>query len=168
MVGRSFIAILALVLILAAHAPAYAQIHTPTVVKTGYATVHSLRMYYEIHGTGHPLVLLHGALSTIDTDFGKILPALAKTRQVIAIEQQAHGHTADVDRPLSYEQMADDTAELLRQLHIEKADFFGYSMGGGIGIQIAQGHPALVGKLVFAGGASYGLEGLYSEIRQGA
>src|SRR5262249_15706590 len=77
-------------------------------------------------GSGRPLVLLHGALSNIDTDFGKLLPELAKKRQVIMIEQQAHGHTADIDRPLTYELMADDTAELLSQLKIEKADFFGY------------------------------------------
>jgi pimeloyl-ACP methyl ester carboxylesterase len=71
-------------------------------------------MYYEVHGSGQPLVLLHGALSTIEVDFGKLLPLLARTRQVIAIEQQAHGHTADVDRPLDYGQMAEDNAALLR------------------------------------------------------
>lgn len=93
-----------------------------------YACVNGLRMYYEIHGTGRPLVLLHGALSNIETDFGKVIPTFAKTRQVIAVEQQAHGHTGDVDRPLSTEQMADDTAELLRQLRIESADVLGFSM----------------------------------------
>lgn len=93
--------------------------------RSGYASVNGLRMYYEIRGTGSPLVLLHGSLTTIKTSFGRILPSLAKTRQVIAVEQQAHGRTADIDRPLSYEQMAEDTTELLRQLGIEKADFFG-------------------------------------------
>jgi pimeloyl-ACP methyl ester carboxylesterase len=89
-------------------------------------------------------------LMTIDTSFGKILPSLAKTQQVIAIEQQAHGHTADIDRPLTHKQMAEDTVELLRQLKIEKADFFGYSMGGEIALQIAIRHPDLVRKLVVA------------------
>jgi len=94
----------------------------------GYAPVNGLEMYYEIHGAGRPLVLLHGAYMTID-GFGTLLPALAATRQVIAVEQQAHGHTADIERPLSYEQMADDTAALLRHIGVEQADFFGYSVG---------------------------------------
>ncbi|MFL5574731.1 MAG: alpha/beta fold hydrolase [Gemmatimonadaceae bacterium] len=136
-----------------------------------YATVNGLRMYFEVHGperdAGTPLVLLHGALSTIETDFGKVLPTLAKTRRVIAVEQQAHGHTADADRPLSYAQMADDTAELLRQLGIENADFLGYSMGGGVALQVASRHPALVRKLVFAGGTSYNPDGLYPELLEG-
>ncbi len=132
--------------------------------KGRYATVNGLRMYYEIHGTGTPLVLLHGAMMTIETSFGKILPTLAKTRQVIAVELQAHGRTADRDRPLSYEQMADDTDELLRQLGIEKADFFGYSMGGGVALQVAVRHPDRVRTLVFAGGASYSPDGWYPEL----
>jgi pimeloyl-ACP methyl ester carboxylesterase len=138
---------------------------TPT--KGRYADVSGLRMYYEIHGTGAPLVLLHGWFSTIDTDFGKIIPAFAKTRQVIAIEQQAHGHTADINRQFSYEQMADDTAALLRQLKIEQADFVGYSMGGAIALQMARRYPALVRKFVFAGGTSYAPDGLYPELREG-
>src|SRR6266496_3439197 len=95
--------------------------------KGRYASVNGLEMYYEIHGSGEPLVLLHGALSATGTSFGQLLPELAKNRQVIAVEQQAHGHTADVaDRPLDIDQMADDTAALVRYLGIEKADFFGY------------------------------------------
>ena len=132
----------------------------------GYASVNGLKMYYEIHGTGRPLVLLHGALCTIDGCFGKILPLLAKTRQVIAIEQQAHGHTADIDRPLTTEQMAEDTAALLRQLRIENADFFGYSMGGGIALEIAIRYPHRVRKLVFAA-ATYNPDGFHPEILQG-
>jgi len=122
--------------------------------KGGYAAVNGLTMYYEIHGTGRPLVLLHGGLSTIAVDFGKVLPTLAQTRQVVAVEQQAHGHTADIDRPLTYEQMAEDTAALLRQLTIENADFFGYSVGAGIALQIAMEHPDLVRKLVVAAPAA--------------
>jgi pimeloyl-ACP methyl ester carboxylesterase len=114
------------------------------------ANVNGLNMYYEIHGTGKPLVLLHGALSATDTSFGKLLPSLARTRQIISIEQQAHGHTADVDRPLTIKQMEDDTVALLRHLNIENADFFGYSMGAGIALYIAIYHPDLVRKLVVA------------------
>ena len=139
-----------------------------TRVETGHAEVHGLKMHYRIQGSGRPLVLLHGALSNIDTDFGKLLPELAKQRQVIAVEQQAHGRTGDADRPLRYAQMADDTAELLRQLKIERADFFGYSMGGGIALELAMRHPELVRKIVWAGGASYSPDGLYPVIRDGA
>lgn len=117
--------------------------------KTGYAKVNGLDMYYEIHGSGgKPLVLLHGGLSNIASDFGKILPRLAKGRQVIAVEQQGHGHTADIDRPLSYEQMADDTAAFLKQMNITNADFAGYSMGSGIAEQIAISHPEIMHRLV--------------------
>ncbi|MDD5763283.1 MAG: alpha/beta hydrolase, partial [bacterium] len=127
--------------------------HHAPAVRSGYAPVNGLKMYYEIYGSANgkipPLVLLHGGGSTIDTSFGKILPALAKTRQVIAFEQQGHGHTADIaDRPFTFEQSAHDTAGLLRHLKIGKADFFGYSNGGHIALQMAISHPALVRKLV--------------------
>lgn len=115
-----------------------------------YAAVNGLKMYYEIHGSGRPLVLLHGGGSTIVSTFGRILPELAKTHQVIAVELQAHGHTPDIDRPLSFEQDADDVAALLRQLHIAKADFMGFSNGGTTCLQIAIRHPELVNKLVLA------------------
>jgi pimeloyl-ACP methyl ester carboxylesterase len=108
-------------------------------VQTGFAPVNGLRMYYEIHGaaTEHVrLLMLHGSIGTIDM-FGPLLPSLAETRQVIAPEQQAHGHTADIDRPLSYLQMADDTAGLLRYLEIGQVDVFGFSMGAGIAAQLA-------------------------------
>ena len=88
---------------------------------TGYAPVNGLKMYYEVHGSGDPLVLLHGAFG-----LAMDLPALAKNRRVIADELQGHGHTADIDRPLSVEQMADDTAALLNELKIERADFLGF------------------------------------------
>jgi pimeloyl-ACP methyl ester carboxylesterase len=130
--------------------------------RSGYAAVNGLEMYYEVHGAGRPLVLLHGALMTIE-GFGELLPSLAGMRQVIAVEQQAHGRTADIDRPLGYERMADDTAALLRQLGIEEADFFGYSMGGSVALQIAIRHPDLVRKLVIAASA-FGKDGLYPEV----
>jgi pimeloyl-ACP methyl ester carboxylesterase len=121
------------------------------VPRTGYAPVNGLEMYYEIQGTPHddvpPLLILHGALATLDM-FGELRPALAQTREVIAIEQQGHGRTADIDRPLSYAQMADDTAALVRHLGIDRIDIFGFSMGGGIAWQLAIRHPELVRKLV--------------------
>src|SRR5215204_5241697 len=129
-----------------------------TTPQTGYAPVNGLNIYYEIHGTGEPLVLLHGAYMTIDA-MGEVVPELAKTRQVIAVELQGHGRTADVDRPLSYEQMADDTAALLRHLGIEQADVFGFSTGGGVAIR----HPEVVRKLVVAS-ASYTSDGMQPEL----
>jgi pimeloyl-ACP methyl ester carboxylesterase len=120
--------------------------------KIGYAPVNGLRLYYEIHGTANPaqppLVLLHGGGDTIETSFGHILPALARTRQIIAFEQQGYGHTADVDRPFSFEQSADDTAALLAYLKIAHADLFGFSNGGTIALQVAIRHPGVVRKLV--------------------
>jgi pimeloyl-ACP methyl ester carboxylesterase len=135
-----------------------------TPVESGYAPVNGLEMYYEIHGSGPPLVLLHGNLSTIGTSFGKVLPQLASTRRVIAVEQQGHGHTADIDRPFTLAQWARDTTALLRQLKIEQADFFGYSSGGAVALEIALRSPALVRKLVWAGGTSYRRDGLYPEL----
>jgi pimeloyl-ACP methyl ester carboxylesterase len=119
-----------------------------------YAPVNGLDMYYEIHGTPvpgtNPLVLLHGALSATGTSFGPLLEGLAKTRQVIAVEQQAHGRTADIDRPLRMEQMAADTAALLDHVGVARADIFGYSLGAGIAAYVALDRPDLVGKLVLA------------------
>src|ERR1700686_2443192 len=121
-------------------------------------------MYYEIYGSGQPLVLLHGNISTIGTSFGKVLPMLASTRRIIAVEQQGHGHTADIDRPFSLEQWAEDTTALLRHLGIEQADFFGYSSGGAVALEIALRSPALVRKLIIAGGTSYRRDGFYPEL----
>jgi pimeloyl-ACP methyl ester carboxylesterase len=114
-----------------------------------YAPVNGLRMYYEVHGdsgAAPPLVVLHGAFG-----FANVAPALAQGRQVIAVELQGHGHTADIDRPLSYEQMADDVAALLDHLKIRQADVFGYSMGGGVGLALAIRHPDRVRKLATFG-----------------
>jgi pimeloyl-ACP methyl ester carboxylesterase len=113
-----------------------------------YATVDGLKLYYEVHGSGRPLVLIHGGGSTIESTFGRVLPELAKTHQVIAVELQAHGHTLDINRPLSFEQDADDVAALLKQLKIEKADIMGFSNGGTTALQLAIRHPELVNKLV--------------------
>src|SRR5258707_2357477 len=97
------------------------QNHPGTPVESGYVPVNDLKMYYEIHGSGRPLVLLHGNLSTIGTSFGKVLPKLASTRRIIAVEQQGHVHTADIDRPLCIEQLALDTTDLLRHLKFVQA-----------------------------------------------
>jgi len=133
-----------------------------------YAMVNGLRMYYEVRGRGGiPLVLMHGAFSNIATDFGKMIPTLAKNRMVIAIEAQGHGHTPDTDSVLTYEAMADRVAELLRQLRITRADFMGYSMGGGTALYLAVRHPTLVRKFVYIGGASYNADGFYPQLMEG-
>src|SRR2546423_2433498 len=151
---------------------ASAQQATSRVTRRGpggrYAMVNGLKTYYEVHGRGGvPLVLMHGAFSNIATDFGKMIPALAKNRTVIAIEAQGHGHTPDRDSALAYESMADNVAELLRQLRIERADFLGYSMGGGTAVYLAVRHPTLVRKIIFIGGASYRPDGYYPQLMEG-
>jgi len=124
------------------------QVNKPN--QTGYAPVNGLKMYYEVYGEGKPLVLLHGAFNTIHLTFGQLIPELSKNRKVIAVELQGHGHTADIDRPFSFQSMAEDVAGLLKYLKIDSADVFGYSMGGGVAWQLAISHPALVRKLVIA------------------
>ena len=123
-----------------------------------YAAVNGLRMYYESHGTATPgrpvLLLLHGGSGTIETSFARLLPLLAANRRVIAVEQQGHGHTADIDRPLSYTQMADDTAALIATLELGKVDCLGWSDGGNVALQLAIRHPQAVRKVV-AGSANF-------------
>ncbi|MBZ0285673.1 MAG: alpha/beta fold hydrolase [Anaerolineae bacterium] len=132
---------------------------------TDYAPVNDLNMYYEIYGSGQPLVLLHGGMTTVE-DFSLVLPAFAQTRQVIAFERQGHGHTADIDRPFSLEQWADDTAALLQHLKIEQADILGYSNGGSVALAFALRHPKMVRKLVLVS-AIYNSEGYYPGILEG-
>lgn len=127
---------------------------------SGYAPINGLKMYFEMHGKGAPLVLIHGGGSTIQTSFSEVLPFFAKSRKVIAVELQGHGHTTDRESPESFEQDADDVAELLKYLKIEKADFFGFSNGGNTTMQIAIRHPALVRKIIL-GSAFYKREGMY-------
>lgn len=134
--------------------------------KSGYAAVNGLQMYYAIHGAGRPLVLLHGGLCTIDTCFGSVLPALAEARQVIAFELQAHGHTADIDRPLTVTNMANDVMAALAQLGIGPADFFGYSMGSAVALEIAIRHPELIRRLVLAS-VAYDEQGLHPGLLEG-
>jgi len=139
---------------------------TETKVKqdssSGYASVNGLNMYYEIHGTGTPLVLIHGGGSTIQASFGRVLHSFAKERQVIAVELQGHGHTADIDRPETFEQDADDVAALLKYLKIGNADFFGFSNGGNTTMQIAIRHPDLVRKIILSS-TFFKREGMYPQ-----
>lgn len=120
--------------------------------KNGYSDVNGLKMYYEIYGEGKPLVLIHGGGSTIETSFGRIIPLLAKHRQIIAVELQAHGHTNDRDTNLTFEQDADDVATLLNNLKILKADFLGFSNGAHAVVEIALRHPGFVNKIILASG----------------
>jgi pimeloyl-ACP methyl ester carboxylesterase len=132
----------------------------------GYVSVNGLEMYYEIHGQGQPLVLLHGAFSGIGTSFGKLLPGLSASRQVIAFELQAHGRTADIDRPLTLEGMADDVAEAIRKLGLGQADILGYSMGAAVALHVVVRHPELVRKLIFVS-ATYKMSGIHPGLMDG-
>ncbi|WP_309887703.1 alpha/beta fold hydrolase [Archangium sp.] len=114
----------------------------------GHAPVRGLKMYYEVHGKGAPVVLLHGSFMTITNNWAEMLPRLAKSRQVIAVELQGHGRTADINRDFSHENLADDVAALLDYLKIPQADLLGYSMGGGVAMQVAIRHPQKVRKVV--------------------
>jgi pimeloyl-ACP methyl ester carboxylesterase len=152
-------------IILAASTFAFAQTSTTAGLKSGYAPVDGLKMYYELHGTGEPLILLHGGLGSSDM-FSEIMPQLSKKRQVIAVDLQAHGRTADINRPLSYEAMADDVAALIHYLKIEKADVMGYSVGGEVALRTAIQHPEVVRKLVIVS-ATFSRDGWYPEIVAG-
>jgi pimeloyl-ACP methyl ester carboxylesterase len=158
-------ALLATAIALVSSGLGFAQTPTPTAVKTGYAPVNGLKLYYEIHGSGEPLVVLHGGLGATEM-FSQIMPSLSSARQVIAVDLQGHGRTADIDRPLSLELMADDIAALLKHLGIEKADIMGYSLGGGVALRTAIQHPGVVKKLVIVS-AAYKRDGWYPEILAG-
>src|SRR5439155_22739819 len=126
-------------------------------------SVNGMRMYYEVSGSGSPLVVLHGSYMNIH-DMGTIIPKLARTHQVYALEFQGDGRTTDIDRPITYHNLADDVAAFMNAVSLEKADIFGYSMGAIAGLQLAIRHPAKVNKLVFAGGA-YDFEGWQPEFK---
>jgi pimeloyl-ACP methyl ester carboxylesterase len=125
-------------------------IHDSMSFKSGYSDVNGIKIYYEIYGEGQPLVLLHGGGSTIETSFGRIIPQLAKAYQVIAVELQNHGRSGFRTIPQTFEQDADDVASLLKDLGIDKADFFGFSNGGHTCIEIYLRHPEIVNKLILA------------------
>jgi pimeloyl-ACP methyl ester carboxylesterase len=115
---------------------------------SGYAPVNGVNMYYEIHGSGEPVVLLHGAFMTITNNWAGWIGELSKTRKVIAVEMQGHGRTADVPRDITYENLADDVAALLTYLKIPRADLIGYSMGGAVAMECAIRHPDKVRRAV--------------------
>jgi pimeloyl-ACP methyl ester carboxylesterase len=121
-------------------------------LETGYAHVNGIKMYYEVHGRrdGVPLVLLHGGGSTIEVTFGRVLQMFARTRRVIAVEEQGHGRTTDRNAPVTFESSAHDVAALLRYLKVDKADVLGFSNGASVALQVVIRHPQLVRKLVFA------------------
>ena len=121
---------------------------TTTNNPTGkYAPVNGINLYYEIHGTGKPLILLHGGFGTLET-FTALLPTLTLNHQVIGVDLYGHGRTALTDRPFSFERMADDIASLIQHLGLEKADLLGYSLGGAVALQTVIRHPELINKLV--------------------
>lgn len=134
---------------------------TPT---TGVLSVNGVDMYYEVHGTGRPLVLLHGGMQTVDLSFGGILPTLAREHRVIAPELQGHGHTADCDRPLTIDNLADDVVALLDHLGVERADVLGFSLGGLTALRLAMRYPRRVHRLVLAS-THYRPEGQHEELR---
>jgi pimeloyl-ACP methyl ester carboxylesterase len=136
-----------------------------TGLRSGYAPVNGLKMYYEIHGTGQPLILVHGGLGSSDM-FAQIVPELSKSRQVVAVDLQGHGHTADIDRPMSYEAMADDIAALIQYLGLEKPDVMGYSVGGAVALRTTVQHPEVVRKLIIVS-ATFRRAGWYPEIVAG-
>src|SRR5437773_6149657 len=125
--------------------------------------VNGMRMYYEVSGTGDPLVVLHGAYMNIPT-MGAIIPGLARTHKVYAVELQGHGRTTDIARPITYPNLADDVAAFMDAVGLQKADVFGYSMGAMAGLQLAIRHPEKVNKLVFGSGA-YDAEGWQPEFK---
>ncbi len=130
-----------------------------------YASVNGLNMYYEVSGSGRPLILLHGGVGASEM-FSPVLPKLSEKRRIIAVHLQAHGRTADIDRPLSFELMADDIAALIKRLGFEQADIMGYSLGGGVTLQTAIRHPDVVGKLVLVS-TVVKRDGWYPEVLEG-
>lgn len=130
--------------------------------RTGYAEANGIRYYYEIHGQGEPLLLLHGGLGSISM-FGPVLPALARGRQVIAVDLHGHGRTELGDREISVTDMGDDLAAVLRELGYARVDAMGYSLGGGVAFRLAVQHPELVRRLVLVS-AGFARDGFYPEM----
>ncbi|MEJ7839308.1 MAG: alpha/beta hydrolase [Thermomicrobiales bacterium] len=148
--------------------PAQAQA-TPragTLVESGYLPIGELEMYFEVHGQGEPLLLLHGAFGSFTSIFSELLPLFSRTRTVIGLDQQGHGRTGDIDRPFTFIQMAEDTAAALAALKIESADVFGYSDGGNVALGLALAHPKRVRKLVIAG-TNWNNQGVHPEVLEG-
>lgn len=132
--------------------------------ESGYAAVNGIKLYYEVYGEGDPIVLLHGSFMTINMNWGQLIPELAKTRKVIALEMQGHGHTAHSERQITYSTLATDVAGVMKHLKIDNADILGYSFGGAIAYQLAIQNPELVKKLIIIS-ATYKSEGWQPEVR---
>ena len=133
--------------------------------RIGYAPVNGVNMYYEVHGAGAPLILIHGGFGVTEM-FAPLLPALAAQRQVIAVELQGFGHTADIDRPFRYEHFADDIAALIEHLGHAQADVLGYSLGGGVALQTAIRHPDVLRRVVVVS-APFRRDGWYADVLAG-
>jgi pimeloyl-ACP methyl ester carboxylesterase len=164
---REFLAHAGVAMSTAAIIPTFAQARQPldamaANTKSGFAQVNGLQMYFEIHGDGEPLILLHGGVAASEV-FGPNLLALAKSRQVIVVHLQGHGYTKDIDRPLRFESMADDVGALITYLKLEKADVLGYSLGGGVALQALIRHPASVRRLIVVS-AAMAHDGSYPEV----
>ena len=132
-------------------------------LKSGYAPVNGLQLYYEVYGEGKPIVLIHGSYMNIPLNWSHIIPLLAQDRKVVVAEMQGHGRTKDIGRKFSYENMADDVSGLLKHLKMEKADILGYSMGGGVAFQMAVRHPEQLRRLVILSG-TYAHDGWWSDV----
>src|ERR1700730_13253749 len=128
-----------------------------------YAEVNGIKLYYETRGAGRPLILLHGGLGSGEM-FGPVLPRLAERHQVITVDLQGHGRTADIDRPIDVRLMAGDIAALIEHLGLSKPDVVGYSLGGGVALQTAAVHPAMVRRLVMVS-ANIRTDAIYPEMR---
>ncbi|MFL6622662.1 MAG: alpha/beta fold hydrolase [Sulfurifustis sp.] len=146
-------------------APTHAQTKQPkalTPTRTGYVHANGVNYYYEVHGRGEPLLLLHGGFGSIQM-FGPVLPTLSKNRQVIGVDLYGHGRTALTDREINLVEMGDDMAVLLKQLGYKQVDVFGYSMGGGVAFRLAAQHPEMVRRLVLVS-AGYARDAFYPEL----
>jgi pimeloyl-ACP methyl ester carboxylesterase len=158
----ALIAVVALIIVqMVSPARTFAQSEKPE--STGYISANGIDYYYEIHGEGEPLLLLHGGLGSIDM-FEPILPIMTENRQVIGIDLHGHGRTALGDRPISYIDMGDDIAVILRELGYKKIDVMGYSMGGGVALRLAIQHPETVRRLVVVSAGFSHPDGTYPEI----
>jgi pimeloyl-ACP methyl ester carboxylesterase len=134
-------------------------------IRGAYVSVNGLKLYHEISGSGRPLILLHGGVGASEM-VEPIRPTLARDRQIIAVHLQGHGRTIDIDRPLSYEGMSDDIAELIEHLNLEKADILGYSLGGGVALQTTIRHPDMIRKLILVS-TPFKRNGWYPEVQRG-
>jgi pimeloyl-ACP methyl ester carboxylesterase len=158
--------ILMLIIAAALFTQCYSQQTTTlaTFKSSGYAPVNGLKIYYEVHGEGDPIILLHGSFMTINLNWAELIPELAKTRKVIALEMQGHGRTSDTQRPITYPALANDVAGVMKYLKIDSADILGYSFGGTIAYQLAIQNPAVVKKLIIIS-STYRSDGWQPEVR---